>query len=533
MVFISYSSKDVEDVKRLAAFVESTGQKCGYSDRDIDKSKDDWMEVLMRTLKQSEKVIVYITDNAIKSGEVKNEITNASAQGLNVIPLIAQDVIIPDSYIYLIRKYEWIKAYMLDDKTVKDILRKRLLENYNEMRNSFWKTQQTKEFEEFVDSLMKRYYGSRFFTKINDKEFGVFCVPGKRQPSVKSIKDFDILCDFDNSVLSDFDIYEHQSYTNNKWYAEYSKILEGKLRYPNRPGYMLDEITTDTDGCFDKLRVHVGTFAENVYSTHVLEYELYRAYLEFKGKNIDNLDIWQKVKESLSIRNKIHENALNSFENNFDSCIYSSLLSGNGRDSLLSVQMLVIIKSERTHKYEAKIIQRSNDVIIKPGMYQFIPSGGFEILNDSDDDIYDDLELEDNFSPGCAVFREYLEELFNVPEFEGGGTGSIEERLLKDKRIMEIEDMLHNGDAEFQFLGSVIDLAGLRHELSFVLVIHDETYSKTQFLANEESKKGAIYNIPIQDLENRASIWKKIHAPSAAMWYLFKQTQLYQSLIRE
>ena len=126
-----------------------------------------------------------------------------------------------------------------------------------------------------------------------------------------------------------------------------------------------------------------------------------------------------------------------------------------------------------------------------------------------------------------------FDNLFNVPEFEGGGTGSIEERLLKDKRIMEIEDMLHNGDAEFQFLGSVIDLAGLRHELSFVLVIHDETYSKTQFLANEESKKGAIYNIPIQDLENRASIWKKIHAPSAAMWYLFKQTQLYQSLIRE
>lgn len=87
------------------------------------------------------------------------------------------------------------------------------------------------------------------------------------------------------------------------------------------------------------------------------------------------------------------------------------------------------------------------------------------------------------------------------------------------------------GDAELQFLGSVIDLAGLRHELSFVLVIHDESYSETQFLANEESKKGAIHNIPIQDFDKNTPIWKKIHGPSAAMWNLFKQTQLYHTLM--
>ncbi len=531
MVFISYSSKDVEEVKVLVDFVETTGQKCWYSDRDLDKSKGDWMDVLMCTLKQSDKVVVYLTDNAIKSGEVKNEVSNASAEGKNVIPLIVQDIRIPESYIYLIRKYEWINAYEMEDNTVKDILRKRLLENYNEMRKLFWKTQQTKDFENFVTSVMKRYYGPHFFTDINKKDFGVFCVSGKELHSVQSIKSFDCLCDFDNSDLSDFDICDHQSYTQNKWYAEYSKILEGKIRYPNRPGYMLDEITTDQDGNFEKFRVHIGTFAENVYSTHVLEYELYKAFLEFKDADLDDIDVWSKLKEALPIRNKMHKDVLGASKNDFDKEMSHSLLKGIGRDSLLSVQMLVVVKSKRTHQYEVKIIQRSNDVVIKPGIYQFIPSGGFEILNDSDDDIYDDLELAENFSPGCAIFREYLEELFNVPEFEGGGTGSIEERLLKDKRIVAIEDMLSKGDAELQFLGSVIDLAGLRHELSFVLVIHDESYSETQFLANEESKKGAIHNIPIQDFDKNTPIWKKIHGPSAAMWNLFKQTQLYHTLM--
>lgn len=180
MVFISYSSKDVEEVKVLVDFVETTGQKCWYSDRDLDKSKGDWMDVLMCTLKQSDKVVVYLTDNAIKSGEVKNEVSNASAEGKNVIPLIVQDIRIPESYIYLIRKYEWINAYEMEDNTVKDILRKRLLENYNEMRKLFWKTQQTKDFENFVTSVMKRYYGPHFFTDINKKRFwSVLCI-GKR-----------------------------------------------------------------------------------------------------------------------------------------------------------------------------------------------------------------------------------------------------------------------------------------------------------------------------------------------------------------
>lgn len=531
MVFISYSSKDLEKVKEIAAFIETTGQKCWYSDRDLDKGKEDWMELLMSTLSQSDKVLLYLTTNAVKSGEVKNEITHASTQGKNVIPLIAQDVNIPDSFIYLVRKYEWIYAFKMDDYSVKDILRKRLLENYNEKREAFWKTLQTKEYDGFVTSVMKRYYGPKFFTKINEKDFGVFCVLGKPSSKAQSIKDFDDLGDFEGSKLSNFDVCNHQAYTQNKWYAEYSTILDGKIRYPNRPGYMLDEITTDQNGFFDKFRVHIGTFAENVYSTHVLEYELYKAFGEFKDKDINDPVVWEQIKASLPIRNKMHEDALCLHADNMMSGMYHSLLKGVGRDSLLSVQMLVVIKSKRTHKYEVKIIQRSNDVVIKPGVYQFIPSGGFEILNDSDDDIYDDLELEENFSPGCAIFREYLEELFNVPEFEGGGTGSIEERLLKDYRITVIENMLRNGEADLQFIGSVVELASLRHELSFALVIHDEAYSETQFLANEESKKGAIHNIPIQEFDNNRSIWKKIHGPSAAMWHLFKQTQLYQSLM--
>lgn len=533
MVFISYSSKDIKAVRKLSEFIETTGQKCWYSDRNLDKGKENWMQMLMVALADCEKVLLYLTKNAIDSGEVLNEISNASTKGKNIIPLIAEDVEIPDAIIYLIRKYEWISAYKMEEQSIKDILRRRLLENNNEIRNSFWKTLQTKDYNKFVFTVMERYYGTNFFTTINNQPFGVFCIPALPNFFAKSIKDFDRICDFEKSELSDFDIDDHQNYTQNKWYSEYSAILDGTIRYPNRPGYMLDVIRTDENGYFDKLQVHVGTFAENVYSTHILEYELYKAYLSFQDKDLQNPNTWSDLKNSLAIRNKMHEDVQDITDSMFATSMRESLLKGMGRESLLSVQMLVIIKSKRTQQYELKISQRSNNVVIKPGVYQFTPSGGFEILNDSDDNIYDDIELLENFSPGCAVFREYLEELFNVPEFEGGGTGSIEERLQKDPHIIQIEKMLETGMADLQFLGSVVDLAGLRHELSFALVIHDEEYSNTQFIANEESKKGAIYNIPIADFCKNSAIWKKIHGPSAAMWHLFQKTQLYHSLIKK
>ena len=530
--FVSHVSQNLEDVKKIVDFVESTtGRKCWYSERDLDKSRSGWPERLMEALVNCDKVILYLTRDAARSGEVENEIANASAKGIGIVPLIMDGVKIPDTFNYFLRKYEWINCFQLEESTYKDLLRKRLLENYNEERELFWKTVKTKEFGDFVTDVMRRYYGPEFFVTINSQEFGVYCVFGKDSYNAPSIKAYDCLCDMEGSELADFEVANHQEYKNYKWYPEYSRILEGKIRFPDRPGYMLDEITTDEEGRFEKMRVHIGTYAENVYSTHVLEYELYRAYLQFSDKDLNDHEIWEQLKSSLTIRNKMHQDVSASTGEAFYNEMRDSLLKGFGRDSLLSVQMLVVIKSQRTNNYEVKIIQRSNNVAIKPGIYQFIPSGGFEILNDSDDDIYDDIELIENFSPGCAIFREYLEELFNAPEFEGGGNGSIEERLLKDSRISNIEKMLAGGKAELHFLGSVIDLAGMRHELSFAFIIHDETYSENRFVANEECKKGIVRSYPLQEFDKMSLLWKNIHAPSAAMWYMFQNSKLYKSLI--
>lgn len=546
-VFISYSRKDYvmndevipgNPISAIQEMFDKNGIKYWF-DKEVIYGGEEFVEVIADAIANSKMLVFVSSVHSNESVYTAGEILEALDGKKLIIPVRIDDCSYNKKFRILLRPFDFIDYKAQPNTALTDLLRtvskekvrKSMLDECNEAREQFWGTMKAKDYNRFVTDVMKRYYGQEFMMNINHREFGIVCVPSRLSSSVTSITEFDYLCDFENSKLSGFNVNEHQGYTRNKWYAEYSAIIEGKIHHPNRPGYMLDKIIVNSDGYFEKMRVHVGTYAENVYSTHVLEYELYLAYKEYCKNDLNNPDIWTGLKNSLCIRNKMHEDVDINDEYLFKRKMYESLLSGSGRDSLLSVQMLVIIKSKRSKKYEVKIVQRSNEVAIKPGIYQFVPAGGFEILNDSDDNIYDDGELVDNFSPGCAVFREYLEELFSRPEFEGGGNGSIEERLLKDPCIIAIEDMLETGTASLHFLGSVIELAGLRHELSFVLILHEDAYARIPLITNEECKKGMLKSIPVERFNQENDIWANIHGPSAAMWHMFQQTALYQSLV--
>ena len=96
--------------------------------------------------------------------------------------------------------------------------------------------------------------------------------------------------------------------------------------------------------------------------------------------------------------------------------------------------------------------------------------------------------------------------------------------------------MLVNKTADLHFLGSLIDLTTLRHELSFVFVLHEDIFSETQLIPNDECNRRRVYGYPVRDFDDMdtkiyRSIWDKIHIPSAAMWHMFRKTKLYESLI--
>lgn len=390
----------------------------------------------------------------------------------------------------------------------------------------FYKIKNSLEYKTFECEYLQEYYGLDFFTDTMEGKIPVFTLPYSRmecESAKESIRDFDILGNKDK-VNFEFSAKNHQNYKNRKYYKQYHYLVGSKIKAPDRPGFMLNQLECDEKGKMVRFSGYVGTYAENVYSNHVLEYELFKLYK--KRKKGYHYLIGKSV-----IRNSMHESVCypkGTLE--YKESMRKSLCSGEARNSLLSVQMLVLIKNG--NDYDIKIIQRSRDVAVAPERFQLVPSGGFEIMNDSCSG-YSNYEIEDNYSAGCAVFREYLEEIFGIEEFEGKGIGSVNEVLLKEEKILFINKLIKEGKADFRFLGSVMDLAGLRHELSFLLVIHDEKYNESnKFLGNEECKNRTfISNVTLSNFETRKDIWENLHGPSAAMWMLFRNSNIYSQMV--
>jgi hypothetical protein len=281
---------------------------------------------------------------------------------------------------------------------------------------------------------------------------------------------------------------------------------------------MLNRLVLDEKGRIEKIIAFTGTYEQNVYTSHILEYELYKAYLS-KKVNVNTLDC-DKILEFLPIRYSIHKNITEN----------EVLSTGVGRYSLIGVQILVLYKNHIDNKYNVLFIKRSQDVAAKPGFFQFIPSGGFEIFEN--EDAINDLGilprvLKNNFSLPKVLFREFVEEVFGEEEFIHNEKGIPVDSVLSNKNVLEIIKMISKNEAYFEFLGSTIDLVGLRHEFSFILRIDNIEFSKNSFKPNHESAN--VDNCKIDEIEE--SINKdKLNQGSAGLLYLAKQNHLFKEV---
>ena len=407
----------------------------------------------------------------------------------------------------------------------------------NLINNRFYKTLGKDDFRAFKQRVLKRYYTENCVAKINGRTFPAFYFKSvKIIPQQNDIKKYDsfLLLESNKNVNFNFNEREHQSY-KKRYFCLYSLVVAKRVIAGNRPGFMLDRLKCDKDGKVESFQVYLGTYAENIYTSHVLEYELYLAYEIFNGKNVK--DCWDKIVKFMKTRNEIHRSILPYRELKTPEETKEFLKSGAGRHSLLGVQMLVLMKekseNEERERYKLFLIRRSNSVAVAPGYYQFVPSGGFEVFCDCPQG-YSKGGIRDNLSAGCAVFREYVEEIFGEKEFEGEGRGHVNEILMKNPRIKEINNMLKKGNAVFEFLGSVVDLTVLRHELSFALVIDDPDYLKNNFKGNAEAANYRfIDDVYLDNFEQKTDIWDNLHCSSAAMWKLFTESELYEKLKKD
>lgn len=368
---------------------------------------------------------------------------------------------------------------------------------FSRPRTRYEKTLNSADFVAFQTRALKDYYGPEYFTNVFGQEYPVYCIPGQ---GCYPFADFCVLPLGDDKKFP---------ICHNRTSRKYRSLVSPNIRRPKMQGFMLENFRWEKDR-ITGVQAWTGTYEQNVYTSHVLEYELYQAYRK-KQRGATRLSL--PLRDAIQAGHTARE----------------VLQTGCNRASLLGVQLLIVFKNARDGAYRVLTIKRSEDVAARPGFYQFVPSGGFEVYENSDE--HDPLELRENYNVLWAIYREYMEELIlgKGNDYEYGQGGETVSKIEREDAVKDIEQMIQAGTAQFVFLGSVIDLCGLRHELSFALKIDDPAYSERTFHSNSESKKINRYTLDELKVLDRS----KINPASAGLWHLFEKSSLYREILSE
>ena len=330
---------------------------------------------------------------------------------------------------------------------------------------------------------------------------------------------------------NELDIREHDWDIKTSTCLEYKALVGHKIRNPKLLGYTLNQLKFNDKNQVVGFTSKMGTYEQNVYTSHILEYELYKAYNSCELNDLSTVDA-DTILKQLPLRSFIHNGKTDKKTQR------EVLTTGVNRASLLSVQAAILFYNEDDDEYVAIVNKRSNDVATKPGYYQFLPAGGFEMFAEAER--HEAIVIRDNFSVRKGIFREYLEELFasnkGADDFVPAGVdydiaqGQLDfiQLVMKNPNVVKVKNMIDRGTAHFEFLGIVVNMEDLRVELSFALRVDDKEYANNCFSYNHESIHISLKKVSTIESELEGG---NVAPASAGLYRLLKESHLYREIV--
>ncbi|WP_338449504.1 hypothetical protein R4Z09_25570 [Niallia oryzisoli] len=350
---------------------------------------------------------------------------------------------------------------------------------YENARSKYNSTISSLEYVRWQSKILTKIYGDQPIVHLFGRNHMVVAHPSDGNIEYPFVKDD--LHHF--SMLKSVEIPE---YRPDKTQMKYYNIMSSKIKKPNLIGFELDEYEVNHEGQISSFTANICQYRHTVITSHILEYEMYQLYKE--NRSIADASV-EEILNNLPYRNKIH----------IGQSVQDVIIKGKNRHALMSVQMMIIYWDERSQCYKVPIIKRSEEVALKPNYWHIIPAGGFEIFEK--EDMHNEHVIEENFDIQLALFRELLEELYNGRDFEDNEMGHDgNEIIYRNPVIEQLEKLLADKKAKIEFLGNTTDLTTLRPELSFLLVVDDQDFSKNTFEKNFEG--AVIKSVKLDKLES-------------------------------
>ena len=124
IVFISYSSKEMETAVRVCNYLEEQGIVCWIAPRNIEAGAN-YASQIVAAIRRCDTLVMLASESTNVSGHVSNEVSIAFDNKKNIIPFKLQDIEFTDEYLYFLGRKHWIEAHQDFNKgllTLKDTI---------------------------------------------------------------------------------------------------------------------------------------------------------------------------------------------------------------------------------------------------------------------------------------------------------------------------------------------------------------------------------------------------------------------------
>ncbi|MEN3011239.1 MAG: hypothetical protein ABDI20_09875 [Candidatus Bipolaricaulaceae bacterium] len=231
----------------------------------------------------------------------------------------------------------------------------------------------------------------------------------------------------------------------------------------NRDTYRMLKLYKDNDNKL-KLKVGLGTYFDVLLTSHALSWELLVNF----GKKRPKPRQFSKFFCRLKLRKTLHD------------AVNDPITNGDGRCAGIGCSMLIIYKEKDEQRFYALLRERSKLVAADVDLYHVVPSLMFQRIVGTP---------EQEFSVTHQLYREYLEELFNIREVETLNTGPLRyDYFYNDPNLLYLNDLLRNKEAQLLFTGVAVDLLNLRPEICTLLLIKTSEWIDFHSRGNPEKR---------------------------------------------
>lgn len=110
LVFISYSSKEMEKAIKVCRFLENNGISCWIAPRNVNPG-ENYATQIVSAIKNSSALVLLASKNTNMSAHVSNEVSLAFDNKKTIIPFKIEEFEFTDEYLYFLGRKHWIEAH--------------------------------------------------------------------------------------------------------------------------------------------------------------------------------------------------------------------------------------------------------------------------------------------------------------------------------------------------------------------------------------------------------------------------------------